>query len=99
MNVKWVLAIFVLLWLGGFIQLPLLNAPLFAIFGRAFTLHHLLILLFFGYIIRYLPGMLQTVVVTLLVLWLLSTFVFFSFGGLGNIFIVILIIAVLFSFI
>ncbi|MBA3723749.1 MAG: hypothetical protein H0W89_02520 [Candidatus Levybacteria bacterium] len=97
--VKWILGFFVILWLAGFIQIPLLNTQIFNLFGRAFTLHHLLILLLLGYIIRFLPSMLQTVVVILIALWLLSTFVFPALGGIAYIFLIILILYLLFSFI
>ena len=87
------------LWLTGIIQLPILNTPLFHVFGRAFTLQHLLLLLFFGYILRFLPSMIQTVVVIFLVIWLLSLFIFPALGGIWPILFIILIIWLLFSFV
>jgi hypothetical protein len=95
--VKWILLGVVLLWLAGFIHLPILNTPLFDIFGRPFTIHHLLILLLVGYAIRFLPGILQTAVAILLILWLISNFFFLSIGGLANIFFLIIVIAILFA--
>lgn len=96
---KWVLGFFVLLWLAGFIQIPIFNTPLFHVFGRAFTVHHLLILLILGYMIRFLPGMLQTVVTIFLVIWLCSIFIFPAIGGLIYILLIILVLWLLFSFI
>lgn len=96
--IKWIGIGLLVLWLAGFIQIPLLNTPLFFVFGHPFTLHHLLLLLVLGYIVRFLPGMLQTVVIFLIVLWLLSTFIFPAFGGLGYLLLIILILYILFSF-
>ncbi len=96
---KWVLGFFILLWLAGFIQIPLFNTPLFHVFGRAFTVHHLLILLLLGYAIRFLPGILQTIVAIFIGIWLLSTFIFPAFGGIVYILLIILVLYLLFSFI
>jgi hypothetical protein len=96
-TIKWVFIGIVILWLAGFIQLPFLNIALFSVFGRPFTLHHLLILLLVGYAIKFLPGILQTAVAILLILWLISNFFFLSFGGLANILFLIIVIAILFA--
>jgi hypothetical protein len=96
--IKWILGAAAVLWLAGFIQLPILNTPIFFVFNQAFTLHHLLLLLLLGYIVRFLPGMLQSVVIFLIVLWLLSIFIFPAFGGIGYILLFILILFVFFSF-
>ena len=97
--VKWIIGIIAVLWLVGFIQLPILNTPIFFIFNQAFTVHHLLLLLLLGYVVRFLPGMLQSVIIFLIVLWLLSIFIFPAFGGIGYIVLFILILFVFFSFI
>jgi hypothetical protein len=97
--VKWLLGFFVLLWLAGFIQIPFFNTPIFNVFGRAFTVHHLLILLLLGYVIRFLPSILQTIVAILIGIWLLSTFVFPAFGGIVYILLIILVLYLLFSFV
>lgn len=96
---KWVLGFFILLWLAGFIQIPLFNTQLFNVFGRPFTVHHLLILLLLGYVVRFLPGMMQTFVIILIGLWLLSTFIFPAFGGIAYIILIILVLYILFSII
>lgn len=95
--IKWILIGIAILWLVGFIQLPFLNTAIFHVFGRPFTIHHLLVLLLVGYAIRFLPGILQTFVAILLILWLISQFFFISLGGLTNLFFLILIIAILFA--
>jgi hypothetical protein len=95
--IKWVIVVLIILWLAGFIQIPIFNTAIFSVFGRPFTIHHLLILLIVGYIIRFLPGILQTAVAILLILWLVSTFLIVSLGGLANLFFLIIIIAILFS--
>jgi hypothetical protein len=94
---KLILGFFILLWLAGFIQIPLFNTPLFSVFGRPFTVHHLLILLLLGYAIRFLPSMLQTVVTIFIAIWLLSTFIFPAFGGIVYILLLILVLWILFS--
>lgn len=96
--IKWLLVILIVLWLAGFIQIPVFNSAIFHVFGRPFTIHHLLILLIVGYVIKFLPHMLQIAVSILLILWLISTFFIISLGGIANLFILILIIAILFSF-
>jgi hypothetical protein len=96
-TIKWIFIGIVILWVIGFIHLPFLEIAIFSVFGHPFTLHHLLILLLVGYAIRFLPGILQTAVAILLILWLLSNFVFLSFGGLANIIFLIIVIAILFA--
>lgn len=98
-ELKYILIAAAFLWLIGFVQIPVLSTPLFVLFGQAFTLHHLLLLLILGYIIRFLHPGLQQIVVILIGLWLLSTFVFPAFGGLGYILLIILLIYIFFSFI
>lgn len=95
--IKWLVILLTIFWLAGFIQIPLFNTPIFHVFGRPFTIHHFLILFIVGYAIRFLPGMLQTAVTILLILWLISTFIFVSLGGFANLLFFILIIAILFS--
>lgn len=94
---KVILGFFILLWLAGFIQIPLFNTSLFSVFGRPFTVHHLLILLLLGWAIRFLPSMLQTVVTVFIVLWLLSTFVFPAIGGIVYILLLLIVLWILFS--
>lgn len=96
-TLKWILLGILILGAAGYINLPLLNVTIFSVFGHPFTVHHLLVLLLVGYAIRFLPGILQTAVAILLILWLLSNFVFLSFGGLANIFFLIIVIAILFA--
>lgn len=96
-TIKLILLGIILLWFAGFIRLPFLEITLFSFGGRAFTLHHLLILILIGYAIRLLPGMVQTIVGILLVLWILTTFILPGLGGLANIVILILIVAILFA--
>jgi hypothetical protein len=95
--IKWLIVLLIVLWLAGLIHIPVFNTAIFHVFGRPFTIHHLLIILIVGYVIRFLPGMLQTAVAILLILWLVSTFFIVSLGGFANLFILILIIAILFS--
>ena len=97
--IKAAVGFLVILWLLGVINLPILNTPLFHVFGRAFTVSHLVTLLFFGYILKFLPGLVQTIVAILLCIWLLSIFVFPAVGGLFSIVLVILVLYLLFSFI
>lgn len=99
MNIKWIIGIIIFLWLIGFVQFPFLTTQLFHVFGRAFTLHHLLLLLVLGYAVRFLPGMLQTAVVILIVIWLASIFIFPAIGGFVYILFIIFILWLLFSFI
>ncbi|MEK7570857.1 MAG: hypothetical protein AAB553_01160 [Patescibacteria group bacterium] len=98
MVVKIILGIVAFLWVFGFVQIPLLNMTLFSLFGHPVTLRSLLLIGFIGYLINFLPGILQKIAMILFVLWILSQFVFPMFGSLGQLFLIIIIIAVVFSF-
>lgn len=96
--VQYILVGLIILWLLGFIQLPFLNISLFTIAHRPFTLHSLLLFALLVFVISLLPGIFRTIAAILLVFWLLSILGIFAIGGLAHIILIIIILAVIFSF-
>lgn len=96
--IKLILALIVIFWLLGFIQIPLLSSVLFSIASHPFTLQSLLLVILIGWIIGLLPGIFKTIVMIIFIVWLLSLFGILAIGGLMHILIIIIIIAVVFSF-
>lgn len=95
--VKLMLGIFIVLWLLGFIHIGFFDNALFSIADHQLTLHSVLFFILILFLINLLPGIFRTIAIILLILWLLSTFGFLFFGGLANIILFILILAVIFS--
>jgi hypothetical protein len=96
-TVKWVLGIFIGLWILGFIRVPFLEFTIFSLGAYPFTLRSLLILGLIIYLINFLPGTFRTIAIVILVLWLLSQVGFLFFAGLGNILLLLIIFVVIFS--
>jgi hypothetical protein len=96
--IQGLLIVLILLWLVGFIQIPILNSILFSAFSHPFTIHNFLLLIVLIAVITLLPGIFRTIAGVLLFLWLLSLFGFLVFSGLSHILVIIFIIAVIFSF-
>ena len=92
-----ILILIIILWLTGYIHIPFLSSILFSISSHPFTLHSLILLLLILWIISLLPGIFRLIVGVILVFWLLSVFGIVLAGGLSQILIIILIIAVAFS--
>ena len=97
--IQLILIIFILFWLMGYIHIGFFNYALFNIASHPFTVQSLLLFLLILFLISLLPGIFRTIAVILLILWLFSTFGLFFIGGLSNIFFLIIVLAVLFSFI
>lgn len=95
--IQYILALLVILWLVGFIQIPILNNILFSIANRPFTLHSLLLFVVLVFTISMLPGIFRTIAAILLIFWLLSILGVFAIGGLAHIILIIFILAVVFS--
>lgn len=95
--VQIILVLLVLLWLTGFIHIPVLNASLFSIAAHPFTLQSLLFLILIIWVISLLPGIFRTILTILFVLWLLSAIGLFA--GLSHIIILLLILVIVFSFV
>ena len=94
--IKWGIGLAVILWFFGSSKLPVLHSPIVTIFNKTLTIEHLLLLLAAGYVIRYLPRKIQTVVAVLFVLWLFSVFFYTGIGWLGNVIIAAIIVVVFF---
>jgi len=95
--IQLILALLVILWLLGFVHIPFLSNALFSISNHPFSLHSILLLILIVFVINFLPGIFRTIAIVLFIFWLLSLFGVFVFGGLGQIILIILILAVLFS--
>lgn len=90
----------VVLWLLGFIRIPILTQPVSSIFGSPFSLQQILIFVLALWAIRYLPSPFQQIAMVLLFVWLLSLLGIFSwFGGLAGLFLGIFVIWLILSFI
>jgi hypothetical protein len=97
--IAWILGILFVLWIFGFLHLPLLNWTLFSISGNPFSLQSILMLALLIWVILMLPGLLRTLAIILLIFWFLSMLGIFSFiGGLPQWVLLLLLLLILFSF-
>lgn len=92
-----VLAIIIILWLFGFIQIPYLHNILFHVLGRPITLYNILILLIIMWVIEILPSPLRQIVMILLFLWLLSIFGIIAIAGFSQLIVIAIIIGIIVS--
>lgn len=91
------LAVIIVLWLFGFVQIPYLNAPLFNILGRSITLYNILILLIILWVIEILPSPLRQIIMLLLLLWVLSVMGIITIAGFSQLIVVAIIIGIIAS--
>lgn len=96
--IQLILVLIVIFWLLGFIQIPFLNFVLFSIASHPFTVQSLLLVILILWIISLLPGLFKTIVIIIFIFWLLSALGIFAIGGLGHILIIVIIIAIVLSF-
>ncbi|MBI4225497.1 hypothetical protein HY612_00095 [Candidatus Roizmanbacteria bacterium] len=95
----YILLILILLWILGVVRVPLfstVNIPLIYIGRKAVGLYDILIFILILWLIRILPSPLREIVTVFLMLWLLSFFGLFFFGGLANILVLFLILGLVF---
>src|SRR5690242_11555391 len=94
-----ILGLLFILWIFGFLHLPLLNWTLFSISSHPFSLQSMLMLALLIWVILMLPGLLRTIAIILLIFWFISMLGIFSFiGGLPQWVILIILLLILFSF-
>jgi hypothetical protein len=91
------LVILIIFWLFGFFQVPFLSGLLFHQFSVSFYDFFIFVLVLF--LIKSLPGIFRTIVIIVLLLWILTHFGLFAIGGLTQIFVMIVIFLVVFSFV
>lgn len=87
-----ILIFLLLLWLLGYIQVPLTAMLLFSVFGRRVTLNDALVFLVILWLISLLPRPFQDIAVVFLLLWLLSFFGVIAIAGFSNLLMFALII-------
>src|SRR3989304_8330207 len=94
----YLLVILVILWLLGVVRIPVLsvvNSPIIYLGNKAVGLYDILVFALIIWLIRILPSPLREIVAVFLILWLLSFFGVFFFGGLTNLIVLILIIGLI----
>lgn len=89
-----ILLVLILSWIGGYGPFLTLRVPLFHILGHTINLWDILIFLIIIYVIDSLPGIIRSVAVVILVLWLLSLFGFLVIPLLSNILVIAVIIGI-----
>src|SRR5260221_5984027 len=94
---KYILLIFIALWLFGFIHISFLAQPFLFFGGFSLTLQNIFFFILILFFISLLSGIFRTIAFVLLVLWLLSIFKFLLFGVVTNIILLILILVVIYS--
>ena len=97
----YLLIILVILWLLGVVRIPafsLINIPLLYIGRKAIGLYDILVFALIVWLIRILPSPLREIVAVFLILWLLSFFGVFFFGGLTNLIVLLLILGLIIHF-
>ncbi len=100
--IQLIVAILIILWFLGFINVPWLAIPnivLFNIGNHGITLRELIIFLLIMWAIGILPSPLREIAGILVVLWLLSLLGIFAIGGIGltNLLLLAIIIGIAFS--
>lgn len=88
-----ILIILLVLWLLGYLQIPLLHSVIFRLFGRSITLNDILVVFVVIWLINLLPSPFRGIAIIILILWLLKAFGIIVVYGLGNIILLALIIA------
>lgn len=89
-----ILLVLILSWFGGYGPFLTLRVPLFHILGHTVNLWDILIFLIIIYVIDSLPGILRSIAVVILVVWLLSLFGLIAIPLLSNILVIAIIIGV-----
>ena|SRR3990167_3347009 len=95
----YLLILLIALWFLGVVRVPafsLINIPLLYIGRKAVGLYDILVFALIVWLIRILPSPLREIVTVFLILWLLSFFGLFFFGGLANILVLFLILGLVF---
>jgi hypothetical protein len=95
-----IIVILVILWFLGYTPITGISIPNFVLFNinnHAVTLWEILILGVIAWAIGILPRPFQAIAGVLLVLWILSVLGIFVIGGLPNIIILVIIVALIIS--
>lgn len=93
-------AVLVVLWLLGIINIPWLEMPHFPtlnILGFSLTIEKLLVIIALVWIASSLGGVIGKVVWVLVVLWLLSTLGIIAVGGLSNLLVIGVVVGIVLS--
>lgn len=88
----------ILFWLLGIVKFPVLsvvNSPIIYLGYKAIGVYDILVFILIVWLIRVLPSPLREIVSLFLVIWVLSFFGLFFFGGLANLLILLLIIGLI----
>jgi hypothetical protein len=86
------LIILAVLWLLGFVHIPLLGYGLFTIFGHVFTVHNIIVFAVVAWLINELSSPFREIAMVFLILWVIS--LIFSF--LPDMFLLVFLLALLF---
>lgn len=95
-----ILILLVLLWVLGFISIPVLSTldfPLFVINGEAISLFDLLIFLLVVWAVGILPSPFREIASVLLLLWVLAILNILAFPGLSSILLIAIIVGLVAS--
>jgi len=90
-----ILVFLIILWLLGYLQIPLTAIALFTLGRRPITLNDLLVFLVIIWLIDLLPHPFQEIGFVLLLLWVLSAVGIIAIAGLPNIVLIAIIVGVI----
>ena len=79
-----VLLILILLWMLGFLTIPLTGIVLFRVLGRSITLNDLLIFLVLVWLLDLLPSPFREIASVLFLLWILGSLGIIAIPGFSN---------------
>jgi hypothetical protein len=97
--VEFALAVLVILWLMGYVQIPWLHIPRITVFsfnGRPITFFDILIAIVVIWLIDLLPTPFREVSILLLLLYVLSLFGIIAIAGFSNIVVIAIVLGILF---
>lgn len=89
-----ILLLLIVLWVLGYISLPLTGSTLFVIAGRAITLNDLLVFLVVMWLIGILPTPFREIAFVFFLLWLLGVFGVVAIAGFSQLIVLALIIGI-----
>lgn len=90
-----ILLFLIILWVTGFLQVPLFAIPVLTLGSRAITLNDILVLLVIIWLLDMLPYPFQQIAFVLFFLWILSSIGIIALAGFSNIILIALIIGVI----
>lgn len=90
-----ILVFLIILWLTGYLQVPLFALPLFTLGAKVVTLNDLLLLMVIVWLVDLLPYPFRQIIFVLLLLWILASVGIIAVAGFSHIVLIAMIIGLI----